>query len=397
MLEVLLHEWLLASPHRTHDPSEADWFYVPVYATCAIVTAIFQTPHTRNARYRTAFASELYVAAYEHIRTTYPHWNASGGVDHIWTFGYDEGACFAPAPLRPSLLISHWGNTMTRHNRCTTTYEADRWDPPYDPLTRLPLASLVSGHRCFDPAKDVVLPSFRELTTFLPAESAPPPKRAQQPHAPGSPRRRLLFFFSGDLGSPPGAHDAGPHTSPRYSMGIRQAVYHAAVAANRSDVRVVGHFRNDWWHVQYHQHMRDATFCGAFPGDGWSGGISSAVFAGCIPVIVMDGIQMPFENALRYEAFAVRIAEADVPSLPDILRAISPARVAQLQEALARVRSRFGYSSLAHNELRLSLEPPTENTPRYLARLRELAEREEDALHTLLRVLLYRAAARERE
>ena len=44
VLEVMLHEWLLSSPHRTLDPSEADWFYVPVYATCAIVTQIFETP-----------------------------------------------------------------------------------------------------------------------------------------------------------------------------------------------------------------------------------------------------------------------------------------------------------------------------------------------------------------
>ena len=29
VLEVMLHEWLLSSPHRTFDPTEADWFYVP--------------------------------------------------------------------------------------------------------------------------------------------------------------------------------------------------------------------------------------------------------------------------------------------------------------------------------------------------------------------------------
>ena len=51
---------------------------------------------------------------------------------------------------------------------------------------------------------------------------------------------------------------------------------------------MVGHFERDWWHVQYHRALGGAVFCGAFPGDGWSGGISSAVFAGCIPVI-FDG------------------------------------------------------------------------------------------------------------
>lgn len=33
-LETLFHEMLLQSPHRTLDPEEADFFYVPVYASC---------------------------------------------------------------------------------------------------------------------------------------------------------------------------------------------------------------------------------------------------------------------------------------------------------------------------------------------------------------------------
>ena len=141
VLEVLLHEWLLSSPHRTLDPTQADWFYVPVYATCAMAIAIFETPHTQPmTKYRTALASKLYVGAHEHVAQQLPYWNASGGKDHIWTFGYDEGACFAPAPIWPSLLISHWGNTMSKHNRCTTTYVADKWDVPYDPYTKLPIA-----------------------------------------------------------------------------------------------------------------------------------------------------------------------------------------------------------------------------------------------------------------
>ena len=148
VLELLLHEWLLTSPHRTLNPAAADWYYVPVYASCAMVTAIFETPHTQPMpKFRTALASKLYSAAYEHVRDVLPYWNASNGSDHIWTFGYDEGACFAPAPLWPSLLISHWGNTMTRHNRCTTTYQADRWDVPFDPPTGLPLASLIGEGR----------------------------------------------------------------------------------------------------------------------------------------------------------------------------------------------------------------------------------------------------------
>ena len=325
---MLLHEWLLASPHRTFDPSEADWFYVPVYATCAIVTHIFETPSTPRLKYRVARAAQLYQQALAHVRDSLPYWNASGGVDHIWTFGYDEGACFAPSALRPSLLISHWGNTMAAHNRSTTTYDPDRWDPPYDPPSGLTLSSLRGNHACYDPTKDIILPSFKD-----PARFAPDPAGLDSPQRP----RQRLFFFSGDLGSPDGAQNAGPHTHVNYSLGLRQAAYRAARGSGGGggsggsggsgggsesgggsgggsesgggsggksgggsgggsgrEVEVVGHLPQDWWHAQYAARLRSSIFCGAFPGDGWSGGISSAVLAGCVPVIVMDGIDMPF-------------------------------------------------------------------------------------------------------
>ena len=391
VLELLLHEWLLTSPHRTLNPAEADWFYVPVYASCAMVINIFETPDTQpRVRFRAALASQLYVGAYEYVRHALPHWNASKGADHIWTFGYDEGACFAPKPIWSSMLISHWGNTMSTHNRCTTTYEDDRWDVPFDPPTGLPIATLIGGHGCYDPQKDIVLPSFRELTTFLP----PDPRRRWD-------RRPNLFFFSGDLGSPPGSTSAGPHVSPNYSMGIRQAVFRAASNSRASDIQVVGHLPQDWWHVKYHARMHNSTFCGAFPGDGWSGGISSAIFAGCVPVIIMDGIEMPFENVLDYSAFSIRIAESDVSKLPTILRAIPSAEVERLRYGLHIVRSRFGYSSLAHNERRLSLAMASTSgaapSETYLEALASHNEEHEDALQTVMRILLYRAAVRKNE
>ena len=284
-----------------------------------------------------------------------------------------------------------------------------------------------------------MLPSFRELTTFLPAEEA-------HIHRP----RRTRFFFSGDLGSPKGASHAGPHVHPNYSMGIRQAVYRAVAQANSSDLQVTGHFQRDWWHQQYHAAMRCSLFCGSFLGDGWSGGISSAIFLGCVPVIVMDGVHLPFENVLNYSAFSVRardggtqtppcphtprcpctarpplrivaacccvrrchlpaarpappacqlrIGEADIPQLPRILRAVSPARVRELQANLHRVRARFGYASLAINELkinmRLTLNDPTDPTRGNLKRLAARSEEEEDALQTVLRLLLHKAAQR---
>jgi len=383
VLEVLMHEWLLSSPHRTHNPSEADWYFVPVYASCAIITHIFETPSSLRIKYRLAKAVAMYVDALAHVRSTWPFWNASGGIDHIWVFGYDEGACFAPAALRPCLLVSHWGNTMSKHNRCTSTYEPDRWDPPNDPWSHLPLGDLRGDHLCYKAQKDIIMPSFKDPKQFV-AQDDDEPRR----------KRTLLFFFSGDLGSPAGAKNAGPHTQANYSMGLRQAAYHVVHAAGSPDMEVIGHLEKDWWHVKYQARLRSSIFCGAFPGDGWSGGISSAIFAGCVPVIIMDGIDMPFENVLNYSAFSVRISEADIGRFPQILRAIPPSRIAALQDGLRRVRSRFTYASIASNEMRISANRSLSAT--VLAPIINEAKQSEDALDTMMRVLLFRAAHRRR-
>ena len=98
-------------------------------------------------------------------------------------------------------------------------------------------------------------------------------------------------------------------------------------------------------------------------------------------------------QVLEYGAFSVRIAEVDVPKFPAILRAITPSRVTSMQAALARVRSRFGYSSIAKNELRLA-SAQSEKPPDYLQKLAKQSNQEEDALGTMMRILLHRSAMR---
>ena len=38
-----------------------------------------------------------------------------------------------------------------------------------DPHSHLPLHRLAGGVHCYDPSKDIVMPSFKELSTFLPS------------------------------------------------------------------------------------------------------------------------------------------------------------------------------------------------------------------------------------
>ena len=65
----------------------------------------------------------------------------------------------------------------------------------------------------------------------------------------------------------------------------------------------------------------------------------------CIPVLIMDEVQVSFESVVDLSTFTIRIPEADAEKLPDILQAVTQERREEMQRALARVWQRFTYSS----------------------------------------------------
>lgn len=59
--------------------------------------------------------------------------------------------------------------------------------------------------------------------------------------------------------------------------------------------------------------MSDAVFCLAPRGQAaWSPRLDEAIAAGCIPVIIADFYDPPFQGVFEYAAFSVRISESDV-------------------------------------------------------------------------------------
>ena len=79
-------------------------------------------------------------------------------------------------------------------------------------------------------------------------------------------------------------------------------------------------------------------------GDGWSSRVDDAVRHGCIPVIIMDGVLMPFEGVLDYASFSLRVPEAEVEQLDTLLRAVPAARKAAMRAAMATLWTRFTYA-----------------------------------------------------
>ncbi|XP_076891132.1 uncharacterized protein LOC143542431 [Bidens hawaiensis] len=168
------------------------------------------------------------------------------------SFSWDEGACYAPKEIWSSIMLVHWGNTMTKHNHSTTAYWGDDWDA---------ISFNDRGnHSCFDPQKDLVIPAWKwpDATSI-----------SQKFWARPREDRKTLFYFNGNLGQ---AYTYG-RPQPTYSMGVRQKVAEEFGSSPNKD----GNFGRQ--HVDdvimiasptasYHNDLASSVFCGVMPGDG---------------------------------------------------------------------------------------------------------------------------------
>lgn len=101
---------------------------------------------------RAWFLAEFYGLVQRHVMQAYPFWNRTGGRDHLWPVGLDEGGCVLPKALWPATVLSHWGNTGRVHKGAFTAVGQEMW-------TAIPV-TLHGMHRCFNPRKDIVMPAW---------------------------------------------------------------------------------------------------------------------------------------------------------------------------------------------------------------------------------------------
>ncbi|KAL8133449.1 uncharacterized protein LOC141712540 isoform X1 [Apium graveolens] len=371
--QMALYEQLLASPYRTINGEEADYFFVPVLDSC-IITRADDAPHLSMQEHRglrSSLTLEFYKNAYNHLVDQYPYWNRSLGRDHIWSFSWDEGACYAPKEIWNSMMLVHWGNTNSKHNHSTTAYWADNWDN-ISPDRR-------GDHPCFDPDKDLVLPAWKS-----PNLDSLKLKLWSWPRE----KRKMLFYFNGNLG--PAYENGRPETT--YSMGIRQKVAEefgsvpnkeGNLGRQHADDVTVTPMRSD----NYHEDLASSVFCGVMPGDGWSGRMEDSILQGCIPVIIQDGIFLPYENVLNYKSFSVRIKEDEIPSMMNVLRGINDTEIDFMLENVKKIWQRFLYrdSMLLEAERQKTVFGHVEAWAKELSQLKE-----DDVFATLIQVLHYK-------
>ncbi|KAL3849538.1 hypothetical protein ACJIZ3_011420 [Penstemon smallii] len=281
--EVALHNALMNSETTTFDPWEADFFFLPVYVSCNF-SKVNGFPAIGHAR-------SLISSAIEHISYQLPFWNRSLGSDHVFVASHDFGSCFhtmedvaiadgVPEFLKNSIILQTFG----------VNYK----------------------HPCQE-VENVVIPPY------IPPESV----RATLKKSPVDGRRDIFAFFRGKMELHP------KNVSGRfYGKQVRTMIW-----------RKYGNDRRFYLRRErfagYQSEIVRSTFClcplGWAP---WSPRLVESVALGCVPVIIADGIRLPFPSAVPWADISLTVAENDVDNLGKILEHVATTNLTKIQKNL---------------------------------------------------------------
>ncbi|XP_074285045.1 putative glucuronoxylan glucuronosyltransferase F8H [Silene latifolia] len=281
--EVAIHKALLESDLRTFDPNEANYYFVPVYVSCNFST-INGFPAIGHAR-------SLISSAIDLISSTFPFWNRTRGSDHIFVASHDFGACFhtledvaisdgIPDILSKSIILQTFG----------VKYK----------------------HPCQE-VNHVVIPPY------IPPESIQSTLEKWPLDGP----RDIFAFFRGKMELNP------KNVSGRfYSKAVRTQIWRKYNDDPRFYLK-----RNRY--AGYQSEIARSIFClcplGWAP---WSPRLVESVALGCVPVIIADGIQLPYDDVVPWAEISLVVAENDIVNLGKILEYVARTNLTSIQRNL---------------------------------------------------------------
>ncbi|CAK9000207.1 unnamed protein product [Durusdinium trenchii] len=307
--DVQVHDYFFASDLQTDDPDEADFFFVPGYAICVLEGNLYSLDEV----------DELY----KDLVTALPYFNASGGRDHIFVFG---------SGMAQSVFQS-WEEYIPQSIVLTPETELFNdfaWVaiPPYRPF------------------KDIVIPGSLDLIEVIAALEKSKPLH----------ERRFLsaFFGRADVAR-------GPHPWVG-GVDVRKELLALRELPGTEDMK----FGDGATLEVMHEAYGDAKFCFVPRGkSGWSLRFFEVIFAGCIPVMISDKWELPFEDFLDVTRFVIKWPSTQIgPQLIAYLRSLPDSTVQEYMDEAKKIRCWYFYPPKA-GPLRLLSKgdgPPGEGT-----------------------------------
>jgi len=293
--DVQIHDFFVTSACRTDDPNMADFFFVPGYAICLLEGNIYTLTEL----------DLLYTAAVQAL----PYFNASGGRDHIFVFG---------SGMAHNVFMS-WQKYIPRS--IVLTPETELFND-FTWITEPP----------FHTWRDIVVPGSLDLTEVMSLISHSLPL-AERPYLGA-------FFGRSDISR--GAHPwVGGVDARQELLKLRNLSEATGSQLTGGDLLFGENATHDVMHAAY----GSARFCFCPRGkSGWSLRLFEALFAGCVPVVISDRWELPFEDFLDVTRFVIKWPSTRIDAqLLLYLRSLPDAAVAHYMEEARKVRCWYFY------------------------------------------------------
>ncbi|XP_022638804.1 probable arabinosyltransferase ARAD1 isoform X2 [Vigna radiata var. radiata] len=271
---------------RVMDPEEADFFFVPFFSSLSLIVNPPRPPGSGASLEKPIYSDEENQEALVEWLEEQEYWKRSNGRDHV-IVASDPNAMYRVIDRIKNcvLLVSDFGRL------------------------RPDQGSLV---------KDVVVPYSHRIKTYS--------------GDVGVADRKTLLFFMGNRYRKEGGK-------------IRDILFQ--ILENEKDVIIKHGAQSRESRRAASQGMHTSKFCLHPAGDTPSAcRLFDAIVSLCIPVIVSDSIELPFEDTLDYRKFAVFVetTSAIKPGyLVSKLRAVSKQKVLEYQKKLKEVKRYFEY------------------------------------------------------
>ncbi|GFQ02489.1 probable glycosyltransferase at5g03795 [Phtheirospermum japonicum] len=143
------------------------------------------------------------------------------------------------------------------------------------------------------------------------------PRRGDPPNLAN--KRSKLAFFAGSINSP-----------------VREKLLQTW--GNDSEISVnFGHLP-----TSYSEALQRSKFCLHVKGfEVNTARIGDALYYGCVPVIIANHYDLPFQDILNWRSFSIVVATLDIPLLKKILRGVSDKEYSTLRRNVLKVRKHF--------------------------------------------------------
>ncbi|KAJ8771650.1 hypothetical protein K2173_026827 [Erythroxylum novogranatense] len=282
--QVKIHKLLLESRYRTKDKKEADLFFVPAYVKCVRMMGGLNDKEINHT--------------YVKVLSQMPYFRRSGGRDHIFVFPSGAGAH----------LFRSWSTFINRS--IILTPEGDRTDK--------------KDTSAFNTWKDIIIPGNIDDGMTRAGDTTVRP-------LPLSKRKYLANYLGRAQGK------VGRLKLIKLSKQYPDKL-------ESPDLKFSG--PDKLGRLEYFQHLGNAKFCLAPRGESsWTLRFYESFFVECIPIILSDQAEFPFQNVIDYTEISIKWPSTRIgPELLEYLESISDVDIERMIVRGRQIRCLWVYA-----------------------------------------------------